>query len=39
MNLVPGWVEMRSNSTPHPDARDVPEAASNFGARAGGRER
>jgi hypothetical protein len=28
-----------SNSTPHPDARDVPAPASDTGARAGGRER
>jgi len=29
----------RSNSTPHPDARDVPAPAEAPGARAGGRER
>jgi hypothetical protein len=28
-----------SNTTPHADARDVPESASDSGARAGGRER
>jgi hypothetical protein len=28
-----------SNSTPHPDARDVPAPARDSGARAGGRER
>jgi hypothetical protein len=30
---------MKPNSTPHPDARDVPASASSGGARAGGRER
>jgi len=30
---------LRSNSTPHTDARDVPAPASSVGARAGGRER
>jgi hypothetical protein len=30
---------VRSNTTPHADARDVPASASGSGARAGGRER
>jgi hypothetical protein len=30
---------LRSNSTPHSDARDMPAPASDSGARAGGRER
>lgn len=34
-----GFQVWRSNSTPHPDARDVPASASDSGARAGGRER
>jgi len=31
--------DVRSNTTPHADARDVPASASSGGARAGGRER
>jgi len=30
---------MRSNRTPHADARDLPASASDSGTRAGGRER
>jgi hypothetical protein len=37
--VVALFLVLRSNSTPHADARDVPASAGSSGARAGGRER